>query len=227
MNTTKQPSKFSRFIRNNVALLLLIFCVLAITAVVLAVTLTRDNTPIDDNPVVNNPNDDEPGNTKPSEDDPTVPSKKKINVYFSAPVAYDSVGMEFTFGPSNLFVFKSTLNEWSAHKAVDLAGNEGDEVKAMYDGTVIDVGYTFLKGYYVTVDHGENVIATYASVKDTQVTKGATVKQGDVIAYIGTTAENEYREGPHLHLEVLVDNKAVDPMPYVNGEVFRTIEVDA
>ena len=66
MNTTKQPNKFTRFLRNNAALLLLIFCVLAIAAVVLAVTLTRapDEPVIPDNPVVVDPgnNDDKTRN---------------------------------------------------------------------------------------------------------------------------------------------------------------------
>ena len=59
MNSAKQTNKFTRFLRNNAALLLLIFCVLAITAVVLAVTLTRkpDTPVIPDSPVIGGPDD--------------------------------------------------------------------------------------------------------------------------------------------------------------------------
>lgn len=223
-NTKKQPGKFARFLRNNAALLLLIFCVLAITAVVLAVTLTRDTGVIPDDPVVVEPNDPSTGGNQ--GDKPTTPSKK-VDVYFSSPLNYTEIGLDYTYGPDHLFVWKSTLNEWSAHKAVDLHAAEGTEVKAMYDGTVIKADSTFNNGYFVTVDHGGGVIATYASIKDLEVREGDVVKQGDVLGYVSTTAECEFKEGPHLHLEVAFNGEAVDPMPYVKGEVFRTVEVAA
>ncbi len=225
-NSTKQPSKFARFLRNNAALLLLIFCVLAITAVVLAVTLTKNKTPVPDNPVTVEP-DDNQSTVTPPDDEPTEPSTQKVNVYFMSPVESSGIGLEYTFGPSNMFTFKSTLNEWSAHKALDLQAEEGAEVCAMYDGTVIDSGKSFLKGYYVTVDHGEGVIATYASMQDVQVAKGQSVKRGEVLGYVGTTAESEYKEGPHLHLEVTANGTVVDPTPYTDGTIYRTVEVAA
>lgn len=221
-NTTKQPSKFTRFLRNNAALLLLIFCVLAIAAVVLAVTLTRDDAPvIPDNPVTGNPND-----TNPDDDKPTTPKTEKVNVYFAAPVQYTGLGMEFTYGPSNLFAFNSTLKEWRVHKAVDLLTNENAEVSAMYDGTVIDTGESLLRGSYVVVDHGDNVIATYESLSDLAVTKGDSVKKGDLLGIASASAGKEYKDGSHLHLEVAVNGSNVDPMPYVKGEIYRTIEVE-
>lgn len=220
-NTTKQPSKFSRFLRNNAALLLLIFCVLAIAAVVLAVTLTRDNDVpvIPDNPVTSNPNDDNP-----AQNTPTTPKTEKVNVYFASPVQYKGLGMEFTYGPDNLFTFNSTLQEWRTHKAVDLLTNENAEVSAMYDGTVIETGESLLRGSYAVVDHGDNVIITYDSLSDLAVTKGESVKKGDLLGYASASSGKEFKDGPHLHLEVAVNGSNVDPMPYVKGEIYRTIE---
>ena len=68
-NTNTQPNKFARFLRNHAALLLLIFSILAITAVVLVVTLTGNEPVIDDNPTVVKP--DEP--TTP--DNPSKPQQ--------------------------------------------------------------------------------------------------------------------------------------------------------
>ena len=141
MNSTKQhPSKFKRFLRNNAALLLLIFCVLAITAVVLSVTLTKRGPDIIDGPVVNNPNDDQPGNTKPDDDTPSTPNKQKIKIYFDAPVKYTGISMEFTDRGDNMFVFNNTLERWETHRALDLLAAEGREVVAMFEGTVIKTG---------------------------------------------------------------------------------------
>lgn len=221
MNTTKTTNKFTRFLRNNAALLLLIFCIIAIATVVLVVTLTRDSTPnnpIPDNPVVTDPDDDKK--------DPQPTIKDKIKVYFTSPVTYNSISMEYTDGKDTLFVFSSTLNDWSAHMGVDLVATDGAQVNAMYDGTVIDVKETFAMGNIVTIDHGDNVVATYASLSDVQVVKGQTVKKGEKIGSVSTTASNEFMDGAHLHLEVAKSGANVDPMPYVNGEIFREFEQD-
>ena len=227
MNSTKQPSKFRRFLRNNAALLLLIFCVLAITAVILAVTLTRSTPTLPDDPVVNKPDDNQPGNNTPDDDTPNTPSKKKIKIYFEAPVNYSGIGMEFTDRGENMFVFNNTLEMWETHRALDLLADEGSEVKSMYEGTVIKVGSTFNDGGYVVIDHGDNVIATYASLKNVQVHEGQQLARGDVIGETSISASAEYIDGAHLHLKVTKNNVVVDPTPYVMGEIYREFEVDA
>lgn len=222
MNTTKKTNKFTRFLRNNAALLLLIFCVVAIATVVLAVTLTRDTS---DNPVIpDNPVVSDPGNDDKKDPQPTI--KDKIKVYYASPVTYSSISMDYTDGKDTLFVFSSTLNDWASHKGVDLVATDGAAVNAMYDGTVIDVQETFAMGNIVTVDHGDNVIATYASLADVQVIKGQTVKKGDKLGTVSTTASNEFMDGAHLHLEVAKNGASVDPMPYVRGDIFKEIEQD-
>lgn len=223
MNTTKKTNKFTRFLRNNAALLILILCVLAIATVVLAVTLTRSNNP--DTPIgPNEPVVVDPGNDDNKDPEPVI--KEKIKVYFTSPVSHTSESMGYTDGKEVLFVFNRTTNEWASHKGVDLVASDGASVNAMYDGTVINVDQTFGMGHFVTIDHGDNVIATYASLSDVQVIKGQTVKKGDKIGSVSTSASNEFLDGAHLHLEVAKNGTNVDPTPYVNGEIFREIEQD-
>lgn len=224
MNTTKQPNKFARFIKNNAALLLIIFCVIAIGTVVLVVGLTQNSVVEPDNPVVVDPNDEPKPNVIP--DDPVVtdPKTEIVKVYFVSPVDYSEVTMDYTDGEDLLFVFNKTLNTWKTHNALDLAAADGADVCAMYDGTVIDVSESYGMGNVVKIDHGENVIATYASLGDVQVTKGQTVKTGEKIGEVSTTASYEFSDGAHLHLEVSKDGKVVDPTPYVEGAIYREIE---
>lgn len=225
MNNTKQQNKFMRFMRTHAALLTIIFCVLAITAVVLAVTLTRGEQPIiPDDPVVSKPGNDDPDDNKPS-NNPT--DKEKVKVYFLKPVNYVSVGLDYTSGKDDdLFVFNPTLGWWGTHYAIDLAASEGAEVVAMYDGLVVDVDEDVQKGYYVTIDHGDGVVATYASLTNVQVVEGQQVKRGESIGAVSTSAGNECENGAHLHLEVYKDDVVVDPRPYVNGEVYREVDAD-
>lgn len=217
MSSTNQTNKFSRFLRNNAALLLLVFCVAAISAVVLAVNISK---PTPDTPVGGNP-DDPSGST--GETPAPQPVIIKEKVYFAPPVAYTSVSMEFT-DDEVLFVFNPTLNQWTTHKGVDLVAGENTPVTAMYDGTVIEVGESYGMGHYIKVDHGENVIATYASLADVQVVSGQTVKKGDKLGVVSTSASYEFSDGAHLHLEVTQNGTSVDPMEYVNGNVYREVE---
>lgn len=220
MNSTKQTSKFTRFLKNNAALLLIIFCLVAIASVVLVVTLTNNTELPDDNPVVKpNPDDDnEDPVVKPTPEDP-VPST--VKVYFQSPVDYVSVTMEYS---EEVAVFNKTLNYWSTHKALDLSAADGTDVVSMYDGTVVDVYESYGMGNVVKIDHGENVVATYASLGDVQVVKGQEVTRGEKIGTVSTTASYEFSDGAHLHLEVTQNGVAVDPTPYVNGEIFREVE---
>ena len=222
MNSTKQRNKFSRFMRTHAALLIIIFCVLAITAVVLAVTLTRNPEPIiPDDPVVSNPGDDDP-----NKDDPTKPTQK-VKVYFAKPVDYVSINMEYTSGiGDDLFVFNPTLKYWATHKAVDLAAADGTKVVSMYDGVVVKVDEDIERGHYVTIDHGDKVVATYASLSNVEVVQGQQLKRGESIGAVSTSAGYECENGAHLHLEIYKNNVVVDPMPYVNGEVFREVDED-
>ena len=139
------------------------------------------------------------------------------------PVDYTSITMEYS---EEVSVFNKTLNYWSTHKALDLAAADGSKVVAMYDGTVIDVSETYGMGHIVKIDHGNNVVVTYASLSDVEVVKGDVVKQGDTIGAVSVTASYEFLDGAHLHLVVEENGKIVDPTPYVNGEIYREVTVD-
>lgn len=221
MNSTNQTNKFTRFLRNNAALLLLVFCVVAIGAVVIAVSVTGDNV---DTPVGGNPDGttDTPVVDKPIEDTPK-PVIVKEKIYFASPVAYQSVGMQYT-DDELLFVFNPTLNQWATHNGVDLIAPESTPVTSMYDGVVVEVGESYGMGHYVKVDHGDNVVATYASLADVEVVAGQNVAKGDKLGVVSTTASFEFSDGAHLHLEVAVNGKQVDPMDYVEGKMYREIE---
>ena len=134
--------------------------------------------------------------------------------------------MTYTSGvDDDLFVFNPTLGWWTTHYAVDLDAPDGTVVVAMFDGVVVDVNEDIQKGYYVTIDHGDGVVATYASLNDIRVAKNQQIKKGDLLGIVSTSAGNECENGAHLHLEVYKDGKVVDPMPYVNGEIYREIEI--
>ena len=113
--------------------------------------------------------------------------------------------------------YNSTLNVWQSHKAVDFAAEEGTEVYAVMDGTITEVTYNYLMGNIVKLDVGGGITVVYASLaNDVPVKAGDTVTKGSVIGQVSDTAKSEANDGPHLHLEVLLDNELVDPNLYLD-----------
>lgn len=105
---------------------------------------------------------------------------------------------------------------WGAfHRGIDLAAPEGESIYAAKDGIVTRSEYHFSWGNYVTITHEGGATTLYAHNQRNVATVGQKVKQGELIAYMGTTGHST---GPHLHLELCLDNslaqdRLVDPYP--------------
>ncbi len=114
------------------------------------------------------------------------------------------------------------------HKGIDFTtagatGNTyGKEIRAAADGVVYSAELHSSWGYNVYINHGNGVYTRYAHCSKMLVTKGQTVKQGQVIAYVGNTgnvspkptAANPHA-GAHLHFEVWVNGTRVNPAPWL------------
>ena len=109
-------------------------------------------------------------------------------------------------------VYNATMKHWATHQGVDYKAEAGAPVKAVFDGEVISVTTTTLKGTTVVVKHPDGLESTY-SLLGTNVTvkAGDKVKKGDVLGYISESGIFETADGPHLHFELRKDGKLVDP----------------
>lgn len=98
------------------------------------------------------------------------------------------------------------------HHGIDFSLPKGSPVYATGDGTVSLVRSSF-SGYgkQVEIDHGFGYKTKYAHLNEFLVKKGQKVKRGEIIAYSGNTGKST---APHLHYEVHIDNKPVDPVHY-------------
>lgn len=95
------------------------------------------------------------------------------------------------------------------HNGVDIAADEGTEVKSAISGTVTEVGYNSDLGNYVTVE-SDNVKTIYSNLMSTaQINENDTVHSGQTIARVGNTGKST---GAHLHYEVIVNSEYVDPV---------------
>jgi murein DD-endopeptidase MepM/ murein hydrolase activator NlpD len=98
------------------------------------------------------------------------------------------------------------------HLGVDIAAARGTHITAPAAGKVVFVGHKFGFGLVVEVQHTPSVKTRYAHMR------AATVKVGDQLArgeQIGTVGTSGITTGPHLHYEVIVNGRQVDPLRYV------------
>lgn len=108
------------------------------------------------------------------------------------------------------------------HKGVDFGAPIGTPIFAAGTGTVEEIGFKGGYGRYIRIRHDGRLGTAYAHMSRfaANLYRGAHVNQGQVIGYVG---ESGRATGPHLHFEVLVNNKQVNPMS-VNLPVGRTLE---
>ncbi|MBM4442871.1 MAG: M23 family metallopeptidase [Candidatus Rokubacteria bacterium] len=94
------------------------------------------------------------------------------------------------------------------HAGVDLAARPGTPVSAPAPGTVRSAGAAAGYGIAVVVDHGHGIESRYGHLQSVSVARGQRVERGQQLGLSGNTGRST---APHLHYEVLVDGRAVDP----------------
>ncbi|HUD71523.1 MAG TPA: M23 family metallopeptidase [Dongiaceae bacterium] len=101
------------------------------------------------------------------------------------------------------------------HQGLDIVAPIGTKVVAPADGIVTRVGQAGGFGLSVFVSHGYGVVTRYGHLSSATVKVGQRVRRGDPLATTGSTGRST---GPHLHYEVLVHQKTVDPLLYILEE---------
>ena len=100
------------------------------------------------------------------------------------------------------------------HAGVDFAGKLGSDVIAVASGVVVYSGRKDGYGNMVEIHHGGGVVTRYGHHDELKVDVGDFVKQGDVIGLMGNSGRST---GPHVHLEVIRDGRAVNPLQNIEG----------
>ena len=98
------------------------------------------------------------------------------------------------------------------HKGIDIAATRGTPILATASGKVSFAGWSSGYGYLVKIDHGSGVETYYGHCSKLYVSAGDTVEAGDKIAAVGSTGNST---GNHLHFEIRLNGKQVNPQTYV------------
>jgi murein DD-endopeptidase MepM/ murein hydrolase activator NlpD len=103
-------------------------------------------------------------------------------------------------------------HRWAFHSGIDFRGEKGDPIHATADGVVLKAFRNGGFGNYVLIDHHNGYTSSYAHLRKYLVHKGDKVKRGQVIGLLGNTGRST---GSHLHYEISLNNKPINPTKFM------------
>ena len=98
------------------------------------------------------------------------------------------------------------------HSGIDLHGTRGEKIHATADGIVEKVSRNGGYGKYIRINHGNGYSTGFAHLKKYLVKEGESVKRRQVIGLVGNTGRST---GPHLHYEICLDKKPINPYKFM------------
>ncbi|UIP92653.1 M23 family metallopeptidase [Wolbachia endosymbiont of Anopheles demeilloni] len=106
------------------------------------------------------------------------------------------------------------------HKGVDYAAKLGTPIHATAEGVIEYIGKNGGYGNYIKIKHNNKYSTCYAHISkfSSDIKLGSKVKQGQIIAYVGSTG---VATGPHLHYEVIYNGKHIDPLTIAHGNEIK------
>ncbi|HBF86917.1 MAG TPA: hypothetical protein DDW54_04475 [Clostridiales bacterium] len=237
---SEKKSKVIDFIRRNAYYLVIgtaILVIATVIAIILATNANRNRVQLSDEPKntasvtddkdKNGENKDDEKeketDSKPSDGNEQKPDDKKddekpeepkpTKITFTAPVENATVSKDYT---SSTVVFNKTLGVYTGHMGLDFSADAGTKVKCAYAGTVESVTTSYLTGTTVTIDHGNGLKTVYNSIEVADgIVSGVSVSQGQELGEVSDNNRQEYKDGPHLHFEVLENGLKIDPETYL------------
>jgi murein DD-endopeptidase MepM/ murein hydrolase activator NlpD len=100
------------------------------------------------------------------------------------------------------------------HTGIDFRAPTGQPARATAGGKVVSAGYEGGYGNLVEIDHGGGITTRFAHLSKIGVKKGQAIAKGDVVGNTGNTGRST---GPHLHYEIRVNGRAIDPMTFIRA----------
>ena len=149
-----------------------------------------------------------PGNVDPTPDLPVD------NTTFVVPVNNADVVKDYS---GSELQFNNTLKQGRIHKAIDFVTGESADVMAVANGEVTKIENTYLYGKVIEITHADGLVSIYKSLADeVNVSLHEKVTAGQVIGKTSDSMAEELATGAHLHLEMTLNGKLVNPNDYIS-----------
>ena len=118
------------------------------------------------------------------------------------------------FAESRSYTYRGRVVDHQTHLGLDLASNAHAAVPAANAGHVLFAGWLGIYGNAVLLDHGYGLMSLYGHLSSVAVKEGQTVARGETVGHSGSTG---LAGGDHLHLEIFVQGKSVDPFEWLDA----------
>jgi len=127
---------------------------------------------------------------------------------FGMPIRHARISSRFSYKR-----WHPILKRYRPHLGVDFAAKRGTPLLAVGSGKVIYAGWLGGYGRVVKIKHAGGYISLYAHQSRIRTKRGATVKKGQIIGYVGSSGRST---GPHLHFGLYKKNRAINPLKMIN-----------
>ncbi len=204
--------KAKHFFKRNIYPITVSLCtvlVLSIITVSAYTSIKNSNSAINVNQSQENKQDNEASNV--DDTDPSKPVDSTETIIFDLPFENATISKEYA---DSKLLYDATTKMWCTHQGLDFACIEGQEVKAVYNGKITKIESSMMNGTVVYLKISDNLTVVYKGLSsDHNLKEGQEVKKGDVLGKT-TTFLTEKADGVHLHLELLKEDKLIDPTEY-------------
>ena len=205
--------KMKYFLKRNIYPITVSFCTVLILSIITISAYTsiknsnsavkQTNSTISDEQTVNKNADDE--------ENVPEPVNEEKQIIFDLP--FDGAKISKEFADTSL-LYDQTTKLWCTHQGIDLACEEGTRVKSVYDGVITKIESSMMNGTVVYLKVSDKLTVVYKGLSsDISVKEGDKVKQGAEIGKV-TSFLAEKADGIHLHLELMQDDKLINPTQY-------------
>lgn len=101
------------------------------------------------------------------------------------------------------------------HAGMDIDGERGDIIIAPANGIITEAGWKGGYGYMIEIDHGNGLTTRYGHLSKLEVKEGDPIQRGQLIGFVGSTGRST---GPHLHYELRLGEKPINPRRFLPPE---------
>lgn len=135
---------------------------------------------------------------------------ERVDLWAATPSIWPVKGpVSSKFGPR----ISPFTGKMAFHAGVDISAPRGEEVRSPAKGKVVRTSYDLRMGHFIRINHRHGIETTYGHLSKILVRYGQEVKRGDLLGLVGSTGR--FSTGPHLHYQIAVNDRAVDPLQYI------------
>ncbi len=191
--------------------------ILCLTAIIIGIVAAASKPQeLPDTPDTETPGD----NNTPEDNTPIEPDNKPDEKPEDKPLSFVSplVGTVVKEHDLSSPVFSDTLGAWRVHAGIDISAEDGANVYAAESGEISAIYSDPMLGYTVEITHKDGIKTRYSNLTagSSKMKVGDAVSSGDIIGTVGDTSTSELADEPHLHFEMLVDGKKVNPLDHIS-----------